>query len=66
MNPDDRPARPGWHHSRSSRRTFLAGAAALSSGALVGGLPSAAHAAEGGTGLHGAELRGMYRPPRTG
>ncbi|HEV8173499.1 MAG TPA: heme peroxidase family protein [Actinoplanes sp.] len=60
MNPDERSSQPGWQHSRSSRRTFLAGAAALSSGALVGGLPSAAHAAEGGTGLHGAELRGMY------
>jgi hypothetical protein len=60
MNPDERSTPPGWQHSRSSRRTFLAGAAALSSGALVGGLPSAAHAAEGGTGLHGAELRGMY------
>ena len=60
MNPDERSTQPGWQHSRSSRRTFIAGAAALSSGALVGGLPSAAHAAEGGTGLHGAELRGMY------
>jgi hypothetical protein len=60
MNPEQRSTQPGWQHSRSSRRTFIAGAAALSSGALVGGLPSAAHAAEGGTGLHGAELRGMY------
>jgi hypothetical protein len=60
MNPDERSTQPGWEHSRSSRRTFIAGAAAFSSGALVGGLPSAAHAAEGGTGLHGAELRGMY------
>ena len=60
MNPDERSTPPGWQHSRSSRRTFLAGAAAVSSGALVGGSPSAAQAAEGGTGLHGAELRGMY------
>jgi hypothetical protein len=65
MNPqDDSPQQPSpqqaWYHGRSSRRGFLAGAAALSGGALVGGLPSAAHAAEGGPGLHGAELRGMY------
>ena len=61
-SPDDRP-QPGWHDGRHSRRRFLAGAAALSAGALVGArLPLGARAAaeEGGTGLHGAELRGMY------
>src|SRR5215213_10111268 len=60
MSPQDDSPQQAWYHGRSSRRGFLAGAAALSSGALVGGLPSAAQAAEGGTGLHGAELRGMY------
>ncbi|MEV6490918.1 hypothetical protein AB0M20_20215, partial [Actinoplanes sp. NPDC051633] len=46
MTSDERPAPSGWQHSRSSRRNFLAGAAAVSSGALVGGRASAAHAAE--------------------
>jgi hypothetical protein len=51
-----------WYHSRTSRRRFLAGAAALSAGAVVGGrlLPTRVGAAEGGSGLHGVELRGMY------
>jgi hypothetical protein len=63
MYSQDGSPRRGWYHGRSSRRRFLAGAAALSAGALVGArLPLAARAAaeEGGTGLHGAELRGMY------
>jgi Animal haem peroxidase len=59
MNADNRPARVSWHDRRVSRRGFLAGAAGLSAGAVVG-LPSAAYAAEGGSGLHGVELRGMY------
>src|SRR5919112_1149738 len=59
MNPQDDSPRQAWYHGRSSRRGFLAGAAALSGGALVAGLPSTAHAAEG-TGLHGVPLRGMY------
>ena len=47
--------------AQPSRRSFLAGAAALSAGALVGGrLPAAAHAAEAGHGTHGVPLRGMY------
>src|ERR671911_18153 len=53
--------RRGWYYSRSSRRTFLAGAAALTAGAVVRSrLPTGAGAVEGGGGLHGAELRGMY------
>src|SRR3954447_15019877 len=60
MNPQNDSTHRAWYHGRSSRRGFLAGAAAISGGALVGGLPSAAHAAEGGVGLHGAELRGMF------
>src|SRR3954454_6835570 len=59
MTPQNDSTHRAWYHGRSSRRGFLAGAAAISGGALVGGLPSAAHAAEGGVGLHGAELRGM-------
>ena len=61
MTPADGSASPSWHDRRLSRRRFLAGtAAAVSAGALVGRLPSVSHAAEGGSGLHGVELRGMY------
>jgi hypothetical protein len=61
MNPHDHPSWPSWYDRRSSRRKFLAGAAAVSAGALVGSrLPAVAHAAEAGDGLHGVELRGMY------
>jgi hypothetical protein len=50
----------GWYHRHFSRRKFIAGAAGLSAGAVVGGqMPTVAHAAPEG-GLHGAELRGMY------
>src|SRR5512132_3475608 len=50
----------GWNHHHFSRRKFIAGAAGLSAGAVVGGqLPTTAYAAPEG-GLHGAELRGMY------
>jgi hypothetical protein len=59
MDSNDR-ARKGRNYRHFSRRTFIAGAAGLSAGAVVGGqLPTVAHAAETG-GLHGAELRGMY------
>ena len=60
MNPDDRSARPSWQTVAFHAAGSSPGAAAVSAGALVGRLPSVAHAAEGGTGLHGAELRGMY------
>ncbi len=60
MNADDRPARPDWYHGRSSRRTFLAGAAAVSAGATVGWPAAVAHAAEPGSALHGKQLRGMF------
>jgi hypothetical protein len=63
MNSQDGSSRRGWFHGQSSRRRFLAGAAALSAGALVGArlpLGARAGAVEGGSGLHGAELRGMY------
>jgi hypothetical protein len=60
MDSDDRAARQGRKHRHFSRRKFIAGAAGLSAGAVVGGqLPTVAHAAPGG-GLHGAELRGVY------
>jgi Animal haem peroxidase len=60
MDSDDRAARHGRKHRHFSRRKFIAGAASLSAGAVVGGqLPTVAHAAPDG-GLHGAELRGMY------
>ena len=61
MNSHDQPDRLSWYDRRTSRRTFLRGAAALSAGALVGSrLPAVAYAAEAGDGLHGVELRGMY------
>src|SRR3712207_4296127 len=60
MNPHNRPDQPIWYHRRFSRRSFLAGAATLSAGALVDRLPAVAHAAPAGDGLHGVPLRGMY------
>ena len=55
-----RDAGGGWYHRHVSRRTFVAGAAAVSAGALVStSLPTVAHAA-GADGLHGVPLRGMY------
>src|SRR5215212_10213297 len=61
MDSHDRPAGRGWYHRHFSRRKFIAGAAGLSAGAVVGGqLPTVAHGAETGDGLHGVELRGMY------
>jgi len=61
MTRNDRSAWPSWHDRRLSRRGFLAGTAAtLSAGAMVGRVPAVAHAVEGGYGLHGAQLRGMY------
>jgi hypothetical protein len=54
-------AKKGSNHRHFSRRKFIAGAAGLSAGAMVGGqLPTVAHAAETGDALHGTELRGMY------
>src|SRR3712207_570698 len=60
MNPHNRPDQPIWYHRRFSRRSFLAGAATLSAGALVDRLPAVAHAAPAGDGLHGVPLRGMH------
>ena len=62
MNSADDAPRPGWHQRPVSRRSFVGGAAALSAGALVGGLPGVAHAQTGAEtgGLHGVELRGMF------
>ena len=61
MNSDDRPARPSWHHRHFSRRRFLAGAAALSAGALVAaGCQPSRTPPNAGDGLHGVPLRGMY------
>jgi hypothetical protein len=55
MNANDRPVEPNPPDGRLSRRGFLAGAAAVSAGAMVGRQAGVAHAAEGG-GLHGVEL----------
>src|ERR671938_688403 len=51
---------PSWHDRRFGRRSFLAGAAAVSAGALVGRQADVAQAATTGDGVHGVELRGMY------
>jgi Animal haem peroxidase len=64
MDSQDRPVRPSGADGRFSRRRFLAGAAALSAGALVGQQVGVAHAEVGGSGLHGAELRGIYLPSK--
>jgi hypothetical protein len=60
MDSSDRPAQPSSHDRRFSRRGFLAGAAALSAGAMVDRQAGVAHATEAGSGLHGAQLRGMF------
>jgi Animal haem peroxidase len=60
MNVNDRPVEPSGHDRRLSRRGFLAGAAGLSAGAMVGRQAGVAHAEVGGSGLHGAQLRGMF------
>jgi len=61
MDSHDHAARPASYQGHFSRRKFIAGAAGLSAGAVVGGqLPTVAHAAETGNALHGTELRGMY------
>jgi hypothetical protein len=59
MSPDH-PQNTNWHDRPFSRRGFLAGAAGLSAGAMVGRWPTLALAAATGDGLHGVELRGMY------
>ena len=59
MSEQDRSARLSWHDRRFGRRGFIAGAAAVTAGAVAGN-PAVAYAAESGDGLHGAELRGMY------
>src|SRR4051794_10207735 len=64
MNSHHRHARRAWHQRRFSRRKFVAGATALSAGAVVGGQTSVAHAAPSPDGLHGVELRGMYLTSR--
>ena len=60
MNANDGSVEPSSHDRRFSRRGFLAGAAALSAGAMVGRQGGVAHAAEAGSGLHGAQLRGAF------
>jgi hypothetical protein len=60
MNANDRPVEPSGRDRRLSRRGFLAGAAGLSAGAMVGRQAGVAHAEVGGSGLHGAQLRGMF------
>src|SRR4029453_5636070 len=61
MTPDNHPVQPSWHDRRLSRRGFLAGtAAAVSAGAPVGRGPAASPPPEGGSGLTGGEVRGVY------
>ena len=60
MKRDDRQAEPSPHGHPFSRRGFLAGAAGLSAGAMLGRMPSIAYAVGTEGGLHGVPLRGMY------
>jgi hypothetical protein len=60
MTADDRSARPSSDDRHIGRRQFLAGAAAVSGGAMVPWSAPGAHAAEAGEGLHGVPLRGMH------
>src|SRR5215216_6393032 len=58
MNPDAHSPGANWYHRPTSRRTFLAGAAALSAGALVSGrLPAVAYAAEAADGRFGTMFK---------
>src|SRR3954452_20949620 len=59
MDRDDHQAEPSWHGRPFSRRKFLAGAAGLSAGAMLGRMPSIAYAVGTEGGLHGIPLRGM-------
>ena len=60
MDPHDPAAGQGWLHRQVSRRRLFAGAAAVSTAAVVSHrLSGVAYAAEG-NGLHGVPLRGMY------
>jgi hypothetical protein len=56
MTADEHSVQPG----SIRRRRFLAGAAAVSGGAMVSWPTPVAHAAEAGDGLHGVPLRGMH------
>jgi hypothetical protein len=60
MSADDHLHETNWHGRPFSRRGFLAGAAGLSAGAMVGRWPTLALGAPAADGLHGIELRGMY------
>jgi len=60
MNPDDHPVGRRGHDGGFSRRRFIAGAAAMSAGAMVGRGASFAFADQAAGGLHGVPLRGMY------
>src|SRR3954470_5730142 len=60
MNADDHRPEQSWHDRPFSRRGFLAGAAGLSAGAMLGRMPTAAYAVGAEGGLHGAPLRGVY------
>jgi Animal haem peroxidase len=60
MNGDERQTAQSRHGHRVSRRGFLAGVAGVSAGAILGRVPSVAHATGPDGGLHGVPLRGMY------
>src|SRR4051812_17400243 len=59
MNADDRRPDRRPYERPFSRRGFLAGAAGLSAGAMLGRTPPAAYAVGPEGGLHGVPLRGM-------
>jgi hypothetical protein len=57
-----RSGRPSWHDRRFGRRGFLAGAAAISAGAVVGRQAEVAEAATSSDGLHGGLAQTMVEP----
>ena len=60
MDAKDHPPEHGGHGHRFGRRSFLAGAAGLSAGAMLARAPIPARAAPTAEGLHGVPLRGMF------
>ena len=60
MERDDRQEDPSRQGRSVSRRGFLAGAAGLSAGVMLGRIPRIAYAVGTEGGLHGVPLRGMY------
>jgi hypothetical protein len=59
MDADDRSTPPSQTDRHIGRRSFLAGAAAASGGAMIPWAPPGAHAARASEAIHGVQLRGI-------